>query len=70
MLADKVCAALDTLKDVGYPVTEMVICGGQAKSARWNRYKEKRTGCRFVEPPIPDAELAGDALAALRMFQN
>ncbi|MDR0550402.1 MAG: sugar kinase, partial [Spirochaetaceae bacterium] len=32
MLADKVCAALDTLKDVGYPVTEMVICGGQAKS--------------------------------------
>jgi sugar (pentulose or hexulose) kinase len=61
-LANKVRAALSVFEEAGYSIGSMIISGGQAKSKRWNCYKEERTGCRFTPAPIPDAELAGNAL--------
>lgn len=63
-IAGKVCDALDLLQKSGFNVTEMTVSGGQAKNARWNRYKAEKTGCRLYTPPVADAELAGDAVCA------
>ena len=65
-LAGNVRAALKLFAEHGCPIPEMVISGGQAKSARWNRYKAERIGCKLIVPQIPDAELAGNAAAAAR----
>jgi sugar (pentulose or hexulose) kinase len=65
-LAGNVRAALALFAGHGCPIPEMVISGGQAKSARWNRYKAERIGCKLIVPQIPDAELAGNAAAAAK----
>jgi sugar (pentulose or hexulose) kinase len=56
--------ALERLESQGFPVTGMVISGGQAKSPRWNQLKADITGVRLQMPEIADGELAGDACAA------
>jgi xylulokinase len=63
-IALRVKDALETLRARGFAVDRMVVCGGQAKNARWNRYKSDKIGCALVLPPIADAELAGNARIA------
>lgn len=55
---------LGRLADEGFPVAEMRLSGGQAKSPLWNRLKADITGTRLAALEIPDGELAGDACAA------
>ena len=56
--------ALGRLASEGFPVAEMRLSGGQAKSPLWNRLKADITGARLAALEIPDGELAGDACAA------
>jgi sugar (pentulose or hexulose) kinase len=55
---------LDDLAARNFPVEEMRLSGGQAKSPLWNRFKADITGVRLLAPEILDGELAGDACAA------
>lgn len=57
--------SLHSLNRNGFPVTEMRLSGGQAKSPLWNQLKANITGCTLHVPEIIDAELAGDACLAL-----
>lgn len=57
--------ALDTLKANGFAVQEMRLSGGQAKNPLWNQLKANICGCSLLVPDIIDAELAGDACAAM-----
>jgi xylulokinase len=58
-------SALGALSQAGFPVSEMRHAGGQAKSRLWNGIKAKLTGRDILVPAIADAELAGDAAAAM-----
>jgi xylulokinase len=70
-VAGKFNAALETLEAAGFPVRELVLSGGQAKSPFWNQFKADFTGRRLFEPEIPDAELAGNAvLGALALREG
>jgi xylulokinase len=64
-IAEQVKNALGALNNAGFPVTEMRLSGGQAKSHRWNKLKAEITGCALLAPEILDGELAGDAAAAM-----
>ena len=64
-IAAQVKDAIDTLGAAGFPVSEMRLSGGQAKNPRWNALKAKLTGCTLLALEIPDAELSGDAAAAM-----
>ncbi|MDR1363954.1 MAG: sugar kinase, partial [Spirochaetaceae bacterium] len=64
-IVDGVRRALETLREAGYPVSEMRHSGGQSKSPAWNRLKARACGCVLLIPEISDAELAGDAAAVM-----
>ena len=55
---------IELLEDSGLPVSEMRVCGGQARGEVWNRMKADITGKRLQIPEIEDAELAGCAACA------
>lgn len=59
---------IELLEDSGLPVTEMRVCGGQARGMVWNRMKADITGCRLLIPEIEDAELAGAAACAMSVL--
>jgi xylulokinase len=63
-IADNVKNALYVLENAGFPVKEMRLSGGQAKSPLWVAAKAKILGCKLLVPEIIDGELAGDAAAA------
>lgn len=56
---------VELLEASGMPVTEMRVCGGQARGEVWNRMKADITGRRLLIPEIEDAELVGAAACAL-----
>jgi xylulokinase len=56
--------ALARLQEAGFPVREMRLSGGQARSPRWNALKARLTHCRLLVPEIIDGELAGAAACA------
>jgi xylulokinase len=53
--------AIAALEQRGFPVREMRLSGGQAKSPRWNQLKADMTGRTLLVPELCDGELAGDA---------
>jgi len=53
------------MEEVGLPVTDMRITGGQAKSDPWIQIKADITGKRFLLPVMKDAELSGGLCIAL-----
>lgn len=64
-IAGQVKGAVETLRGAGFPVKEMRLSGGQAKSPRWNALKARVSRCRLLVPEILDGELAGGAAAAM-----
>jgi sugar (pentulose or hexulose) kinase len=64
-IASQVKTACDTLEAFGLPVREMRISGGQAKNDLWNTLKAYICGRALLAPEILDAELAGNAAAAM-----
>jgi xylulokinase len=64
-IVNQVKSACDTLEAAGLPVREMRISGGQAKNERWNTLKAFLSGRALLAPEILDAELAGNAAAAM-----
>ncbi len=56
---------IELIEASGLPVTEMLVCGGQARGRVWNQMKADITGKRLLIPAIEDAELAGCAACAL-----
>jgi xylulokinase len=58
--------ALADLEAEGFPVQELRVCGGQAKSPLWNACKANLTGKTLRVPAIPDAELVGGLAVCLR----
>ena len=56
---------IDIIESAGFPVEQMRICGGQARSAVWNQMKADITGKELLIPAIEDAELAGSAACAV-----
>ncbi|GHV23242.1 sugar kinase [Spirochaetia bacterium] len=64
-IADVVRNALTTLETAGYRITQMRLSGGQAKSSLWTNLKAKMIRCSLTVPEIIDAELAGNAAAAM-----
>jgi xylulokinase len=63
-MASQVKNALDTFKKNEFPIIEMRVSGGQAKSRLWNQLKADLTGCVLIIPEIADGELAGNACLA------
>lgn len=57
-------AAVELLEAAGYPVGEIRVSGGQAKSPSWNAMKADIIGRPLLVPSIRDGELAGAACAA------
>jgi xylulokinase len=60
-MARQVKEKIAVLRENGFPITEMRVCGGQAKNALWNKMKAKITGVTLAIPEITDGELAGNA---------
>ncbi|MDL2228688.1 sugar kinase [Treponema sp. OttesenSCG-928-L16] len=69
-IAYSVKGALQTLEENGFPVREMRISGGQAKSHVWNQWKADITGCVLHIPEISDGELAGGACLAMTAMKE
>jgi sugar (pentulose or hexulose) kinase len=57
--------SLAVLAAAGYPVHEMRLSGGQAKSRLWNVIKAHFLGCAMLVPHIKDGELTADAACAM-----
>jgi xylulokinase len=57
--------ALADLEAGGFPVEELRVCGGQARSPLWNACKANLVGKTLRVPAIPDAELAGGLAVCL-----
>jgi xylulokinase len=57
---------VDSLRALGLRVGEMGVSGGQGRNRRWNSLKAALTGVTLLVPEIPDGELAGDAVLAVR----
>ncbi len=55
---------LEIFEELGLPVEELRISGGQAKSRVWNQMKADITGKTMLIPEIEDAELLGCACLA------
>jgi xylulokinase len=64
-IAEQVKNALAALEIAGFPVKEMRLSGGQARSARWNKLKAGVCGRALLVPEILDGELSGNAAAAM-----
>jgi sugar (pentulose or hexulose) kinase len=62
--------ALETFGDLGFPVRERRLSGGQAKNRRWNQLKADITGVTLFAPEIRDGELAGDAVIAVSCLES
>ena len=56
---------VDTLEENGCPIDVIRVSGGQARSAIWNQMKADITGKEIWVPRVVDAELVGNAAAAL-----
>jgi xylulokinase len=63
-------SALDALEAAGFPLEELVLSGGQAKSPLWNQYKADYTGRTLLEPEIIDAELCGNAVLGALILEG
>ncbi len=57
--------AVEILREHGCEVRSLTACGGQAKNAVWNQMKSDIVGVPIEVPRVEDAELVGDACAAL-----
>ncbi len=57
--------AVEILSDHGCEVEALTACGGQAKNEVWNQMKSDIVGVPLEVPKVEDAELMGDACAAL-----
>ena len=55
---------IELLEESNLPVSEMRVCGGQARGRVWNQMKANITGKRLLIPETEDAELAGCACCA------
>jgi xylulokinase len=55
---------LDRLVACGARMDEMRVCGGQARSAAWNRIKADVLGVPVAVPRVPEAALMGAAVLA------
>jgi xylulokinase len=64
-IAGQVKEAVETLRGSGFPIEEMRLSGGQAKSPRWNKLKAEISRTTLYAPEILDGELAGNAAAAM-----
>ncbi|GHT97969.1 sugar kinase [Spirochaetia bacterium] len=53
--------AIAALEQRGFPVRELRLSGGQAKSPCWNQLKADMIGRTLLVPELCDGELAGDA---------
>ncbi|MDR2808834.1 MAG: sugar kinase [Spirochaetaceae bacterium] len=72
-IASQVRRVLDIFARGGFPITQMRVSGGQAKSALWNKLKSELIGCCLLVPRIADGELAGNAAlcaAALGLYPD
>ncbi|MDR2193156.1 MAG: sugar kinase [Treponema sp.] len=72
-IAAQVRQVLALFEREGFPITQMRVSGGQAKSALWNTLKAELIGCTLTVPQIPDGELAGNAVlsaAALGLYPD
>jgi xylulokinase len=54
----------ERLADAGAQVSEMCVCGGQARSAAWNQIKADVTGVPVAAPRVTEAALMGAAVLA------
>ena len=66
----KVRSAINKLGELGFPVNEMKVSGGQGKNPRWNQLKADITGVKLVVPEIRDGELAGNAALAVAALEK
>jgi xylulokinase len=62
--------ALGALEQSGRKAGELVLSGGQASDARWNRYKADLSGRILHVPEITDAELAGNAVLGALVLED
>jgi xylulokinase len=56
---------VETLEENGCTIEELRVSGGQARSGVWNQMKSDITGKPVCVPLIADAELTGNAAAAM-----
>lgn len=56
--------AVELLENAVCRVSELRVCGGQAKNEAWNHMKADITGKVLAIPEVPDAELMGNAIMA------
>jgi xylulokinase len=56
---------VDPIRSGGLPITEIRVCGGQARSAVWNRIKADALGAPVAVPEVPDAAMLGAAVLAV-----
>lgn len=61
---------IEGLAEAGCPVTEMRVCGGQGRSAVWNRMKADITGTPLLIPSLLDCELTGAAASVFAMLEK
>jgi xylulokinase len=52
----------EPIRSAGLPLTEVRVCGGQARSAVWNRIKADVLGVAIGVPVVPDAAMLGAAI--------
>jgi len=61
---DEFCRALDSFKQLGLPIKEMTISGGQGVTPEKNRIKSDLSGCIINIPENINTELTGNAILA------
>ena len=62
--------ALNTVENLGYSVTELVLSGGQCADPLWNQYKADLSERILKVPEIIHAELAGNAVLCEAAFSG
>jgi xylulokinase len=61
-VAYAICHVIEHIQAGGAQVSEIRVCGGQARSQRWSRIKADASGLRVVVPACTDAPLLGAAV--------